>query len=184
MASGAAATEPDETVASELEASAGRARSRGGYATEASFLSRAADLTPDAAARGARLLTAAGAAAAAGSAGWSRALLTRARGIIGDGRLRPYGQWRHGLFLVDDGHYHQGAAELSAAAEALCTTDPAQARLIFVDAMAAGVIGGRDSETLGRHGPRRARGQAGGRRACHDGGSPAGRGGHPARLRV
>jgi predicted ATPase len=31
---------------------------------------------------------------------------------------------------------------------------------------------------------RRARGQAGGRRGCHDRGSPAGRGGHPARLRV
>jgi len=145
---GAAATGPDETVASELVASAGRARSRGGYVTEASFLSRAADLTPDAAARGERLLAAAEAAGAAGSAGWSRALLTRAQAVIGDGPLRPYGQWLRGLVMVEDGHFARGTAELSAAAEALRAADPEQARLIFLDAMAAGAIGCREGEPL------------------------------------
>jgi DNA-binding CsgD family transcriptional regulator len=54
-----AATGPDDTVAAELEASAGRAQKRGGIAAAATFLERATALTSDPARRVARALTAA-----------------------------------------------------------------------------------------------------------------------------
>jgi DNA-binding CsgD family transcriptional regulator len=54
-----ATVEPDEAVASELERSAVRARSRGGAAAAAALLARATELTPDPARRGARALDAA-----------------------------------------------------------------------------------------------------------------------------
>ena len=54
-----AATGPDDSVAAELEASAGRAQSRGGVAAAAAFLERATVLTSDPAIRGARAIAAA-----------------------------------------------------------------------------------------------------------------------------
>src|SRR3954454_9810725 len=50
---------PDENVAAELEHSAGRARARGGLAAAASFLERAAALSPDPAHRARRAISAA-----------------------------------------------------------------------------------------------------------------------------
>jgi DNA-binding CsgD family transcriptional regulator len=73
-----AAPGPDESVATELERSAGRARGRGGVAAAAAFLERAAELTPDPARRAQRALTAAQAKHDAGAPGAALALLATA----------------------------------------------------------------------------------------------------------
>jgi DNA-binding CsgD family transcriptional regulator len=62
----ASASEPDELIAVDLEAAAARARDRGGYASEATFRTRAAELTPGPSDRSRRMLDAAQAALTAG----------------------------------------------------------------------------------------------------------------------
>jgi DNA-binding CsgD family transcriptional regulator len=71
---------PDEEVAAELEASAGRAQSRGGLAAAAAFLTRATELTPDPTRRVRRARDAAFANVQAGAFDIARTLLTIARG--------------------------------------------------------------------------------------------------------
>ena len=62
-----ATARPDEDVATELELSAGRAQSRGGYAAAAAFMQRSSELTIDAAKRAGRALAAADAHRLAGA---------------------------------------------------------------------------------------------------------------------
>jgi len=74
----AATIAPDEEVAADLERSAVRAERRGGQVAQAEFLSRAAELSPDAQDRAVRLLGASRAYLAAGDGVMAEALLDQA----------------------------------------------------------------------------------------------------------
>ena len=80
----AATLGPDDEVAAELESSAERAKARGGYASAAKALARAAALTSNSSERGVRKLAAARFAAEAGETGTARALLEDAAGLLSD----------------------------------------------------------------------------------------------------
>jgi DNA-binding CsgD family transcriptional regulator len=71
----AASVAPDEDVAADLERSAARAERRGGYVAQATFLARAADLTPDPRGRAVRLLAAAQAYLVAGDGALAETML-------------------------------------------------------------------------------------------------------------
>ena len=77
----AAALNPDEHVASLLEATAAQAQQRGGAAAAALALERAAELSPDPAGQARRLVAAASAAVPTGQADWVQELATRALAV-------------------------------------------------------------------------------------------------------
>ncbi|MFI6833617.1 ATP-binding protein [Kribbella sp. NPDC050241] len=80
----AAATEPDECVAQELEEAAKRAAQRGGRIAVAAAYERAAQLSPERSARGRRLTAAATAAADGGLADRATLLADRAAALVSD----------------------------------------------------------------------------------------------------
>ena len=84
----AAAVGTDDRVAADLEQTADRARSRGGYAAASTALERAAELTGDERERGRRLVGAAHAASMAGRDERALALAGRASPLVTDSLLR------------------------------------------------------------------------------------------------
>jgi DNA-binding CsgD family transcriptional regulator len=133
----------DEGVAGELERSAARAHSRGGVAAAAAFLERAAELTPDPAARGARALAAARAKFDAGAPEDADGLLAMAAmcplGELDRARLeRLRAQVAFARTRGSD-----TPALLSAAATGLERLDPESAREAHLEALWAAVRSGR-----------------------------------------
>lgn len=127
----AAALGPDEEVAAEVERSADRAGARGGHAARATFLGRAAELTPGETARAGRLLAAAEAALSAGAPLQAESLLdaidVALLGDVGRGRALLV-RAQAVTFLGDMGAFAAAPALCLRAARALADGAPELAR--------------------------------------------------------
>jgi DNA-binding CsgD family transcriptional regulator len=149
-----AAAGPDETVAAELEARAGRAQSRGGVAAAAAFLERATALTSDPAQRGSRAIAAAQAKRDAAAPAAARELLAIAElGPLSDLQRAQIARLRAQIEFVRSRGGDAGAPKLSDtvpalldAAKRLETFDGYSARETYLEALAAIMYAGRIGE--------------------------------------
>jgi DNA-binding CsgD family transcriptional regulator len=149
-----AATGPDDSVAAELEASAGRAQSRGGVAAAAAFLERATILTADPNLRGPRAIAAAQAKreAAAPEAAYDLlataeltplSMLQQAQIV----RMRAQMEFvRSRAGMADALRTDVAAAQLSSAAQGLEGLDDDLARETHLEALSAAMYAGRLGE--------------------------------------
>lgn len=133
----AATLRPDERVAAELERSAERARGRGGWASGAAFLERAADLTPDEPRRVRRLLGAAEARFMAGEAPAVLDLVERAAAQLADPVVLAQARRLEGLSLYAAGDVARATTVLLDAAAMHGLDDRRLARDILLDALVA-----------------------------------------------
>ena len=146
-----AAAGPDDDVATELEASAGRAQTRGGIAAAAAFLERAAALTSDPAQRGARALAAAQAKRDAAAPDAAYELLAIAElAPLSDlqrakaARLRAQMEFARSRGAEAEApRLAEPAAQLLDAARGLETLDDDLARETYLEALAAAMYAGR-----------------------------------------
>ncbi|HYV80786.1 MAG TPA: ATP-binding protein, partial [Streptosporangiaceae bacterium] len=145
-----AAPRPDETVAAELERSAGRAQARGGLAAAAAFLERAAALTPDPAQRAERALAAAQAKIQAGA-------FEAAVKLLGVAEAAPLGELQRAradllraqlAFAASRGS--DAPPLLLKAAKRLEPIDSDLARDTYLDALNAALFAGRLASPGGR----------------------------------
>ncbi|MGV0813872.1 AAA family ATPase [Mycolicibacterium boenickei] len=145
---------PDDMVAADLEASAWRARSRGGIAAAAAFLERSAVLTVDPAARGSRAIAAAQAKrdAAAHEAAYDLLAMAEASPLselqhAQIARLRAQMEFARSR-AGDAGapRLIEVAAHLLAAAKRLEGLDDEVARETYLEALAATMFAGRLGE--------------------------------------
>ena len=139
----AAASGPDEQVAAELERSAGRAQSRGGFAATAAFLRRAVALSADPAARFERALAAAQASFQVGDFDRAARLLARA----GEGRVDELQRARvemvRGQIAFAFNRGGDAPSLLLDAAKRLDTLDVTLARETYLEALMAAQFAGR-----------------------------------------
>jgi DNA-binding CsgD family transcriptional regulator len=138
-----AATGPDEQVAAELERSADRARGRGGWASGAAFLERAAALTPGEDDRGRRMLAAAEDRLVAGEAPAARALLSMAAPLLVDELVGARARRLEGRSLYAAGQMPEATSVLLDAARMLQPFDIRLARDTLLDAFPAAQFSGQ-----------------------------------------
>jgi DNA-binding CsgD family transcriptional regulator len=134
---------PDENVALELERSAQRAQSRGGFAAEAAFLHRCVALTREPARRAGRALAAAHASLRTGAFETALAMLAVAEA----GPLDDLGKARVDLLRAEAAYSLNRGSDapplLLRAAHALESLDPRLARETYLDAWSAALFAGR-----------------------------------------
>ncbi len=145
----AAAVEPDEEVALELERSAGRAQARGGVAATAAFLQRAVALTQDPTRRGERALAAAMASLQAGAFDEARGLLATAEAGALDELRRAQIDLVRAQLAFASSRGPEATPLLLAAARRLERLDVSLARETYVDAFSAALFGARLNELVG-----------------------------------
>jgi DNA-binding CsgD family transcriptional regulator len=149
-----AAAGPDDEVADELEASAGRAQSRGGVAAAAAFLERATALTLDPALRGSRAIAAAHAKREAAAPEAAYELLAIAEmAPLSELQRAKVARMRAQMEFVRSRGGAQGAlrtteaaAQLLSAAKGLDGFDDDLARETYLEALAAAMYAGRLNE--------------------------------------
>ncbi|KAA0079073.1 helix-turn-helix transcriptional regulator [Mycolicibacterium sp. P9-64] len=138
-----AAAFPDETVAGQLERSAGRARARGGVAAEAALLQRATELTPDGARRSARALAAAAAKIEAAAPDEADELLVTAElGPLSDLERARIARLRAQIVFARN-HGTEAAPLLFTVAAQLEGLDAAAARDTYLETLGATIFAGR-----------------------------------------
>ena len=123
----AASLQPDEQVASLLEGTAGQAQRRGGAATAALALERAAELSPDREDQARRLISAASVAVATGQADWVEDLAGRALAITADPELQIAARRAVGWALAWTSQHVAALSVLIAVAEEASAGRPALA---------------------------------------------------------
>jgi DNA-binding CsgD family transcriptional regulator len=138
-----AAPGPDEAVAHELERSADRAQARGGAAAAAAFLARAAELTPEPAARGRRAVAAAQAKFDAGASDAALELLATAELAPLDELQRARLERLRAEIAFARTRGSNAPALLFDAARRLEPLDAVMARETHLEAMVAAMYAGR-----------------------------------------
>ncbi len=144
----AAAIEPDATVAGMLEQAAGTAAARGGYATAARALERAAALSPEPAEQGRLLVGAAEAAQRVGGVGAALVLLDRAAPLATDAGTAGLGELLRGRIEARTGSTARAYELMVAAAGRLEGCDPAAAALALVESVDPCIRSGRPAAAL------------------------------------
>jgi DNA-binding CsgD family transcriptional regulator len=139
----AAAPGPDEGAATELERSAGRAQARGGMASAAAFLQRAAELTGEPARRSERALAAAQANVLAGAFDAAAELLAMAAAGPLDELQQARATLLRGQIAFASSAGSDAPALLMKAAKQLESLDAALARQTYLDAWYAAVFAGQ-----------------------------------------
>ncbi len=139
----AAATGPDEEIASELEHSAGRAQARGGLAAAAAFLQRSVALTGDPARRVDRALAAARANLYAGTFDTALRMLLIAEAGSPDELQRARTELLRAQIAFSSNIGSDAPPLLVGAARRLERLDPELARETYLDAWGAAMFAGR-----------------------------------------
>ncbi|MBV9943148.1 MAG: AAA family ATPase [Solirubrobacterales bacterium] len=137
-----AAAEPDETVAADLERSAGRAQSRGGLPAAAALLERATGLTPDPALQASRALAAAEVSFQSGDFDATQRLLATAESGALGGFQNACAELLHAQIAYALSHGKDAAPLLLKAAKRLEPFDLTLARRAYLTAWGATLAAG------------------------------------------